>query len=389
MIKKLKTMNSFEFLFFLFFLLVCFNNLVVISFGNFAFKYYHLVSLLFLLPLIKYKTISLPPKPILYLFLYMFILALINFSKYGLNNLIYNYIFSLYIMVIILSFKNYISVDKLLYEIKIIAWIILLAVIIKDFIYRNAIFTFLKSPYGHPIIPSFFGGGVNLEATWISLFGLIFYNDKKGYIYFLFSLIISALYASRVGILASALTFIFLFFQYRKVLLSKKIIRYVLLGLLFFVSLYFINKFNIFDYIIKRFLTIGNDQGSIGRMNMWKYIFITFKNNPLGYGIGNSITAIEQTSGIVFSEGNIHNVFLQMLLDNGFIGFIWYTSLILYFLFKNIKYFFRNSIVALIIGYLILSLFQFTGGEPIFYIFVSMYLIKMNLNIHKNKGVSI
>ena len=57
------------------------------------------------------------------------------------------------------------SVYKML---RVVSIIMLLLVLIKAIVNYNIIIEFIMSPYGHPILPWFYGEA-NLEATWISL----------------------------------------------------------------------------------------------------------------------------------------------------------------------------------------------------------------------------
>ena len=77
-------------------------------------------------------------------------------------------------------------------------------VAIKIVLYGDAVMGFVSyGGNGHPSIPSFFSDSVNLEASWLALFGVFFNRDRVGLLYLIGSLSISALYASRVGIILS------------------------------------------------------------------------------------------------------------------------------------------------------------------------------------------
>ncbi|HEY0778678.1 MAG TPA: hypothetical protein VGD56_11990, partial [Gemmatirosa sp.] len=78
---------------------------------------------------------------------------------------------------------------------------VLAAVLVKIVCYRDMLLTFFASPDGHPMIPGFVGGGPNIEATWVAMAGLFFLRTPWCLPYVACSLLVAALYVSRVAIL--------------------------------------------------------------------------------------------------------------------------------------------------------------------------------------------
>lgn len=373
-----KEIKFIEILFFLLILSCCFQNLSIITINNsFSFKLSHFISLLFFPILIRKGKISLPNKLILFFVSYIFILSLVMSFKYGLNSLFLNYLFGMYILIIICTLGRKIELFQWQKIIRSVAWIVLIFIYIKLLKNFNVVLLFLRQPWGHPMIDTFFGGGVNLEATWIALLGFSMKNDKKGFLYFLLSLVISALYASRVGIIANVLLFIYIFL-YHKICtrLSKKKIFFLFVAAVIVAVIIF--NMSIFDYVISRFIDTGNDAGSLGRLSMWKYVIPALKNNPLGYGIGNSIKAIETVSCLSFNEDNVHNLLLQMILDLGLIGVLYYLVLMFLLVKISIKSFFSDPFVAFLASYFFLSIFQFRGGDSLMFVVLGIFLIELN-----------
>ena len=113
---------------------------------------------------------------------------------------------------------------------------------------------------GHPSIPSFFSDSVNLEASWLALFGVFFNRDRVGLLYLIGSLSISALYASRVGIILSLLSIAYVLFVKSKdrIGVSKLVgIAVLIAGLIAVAQIAGLP-------IMDRFLAIGEDKGSTG-----------------------------------------------------------------------------------------------------------------------------
>ena len=98
---------------------------------------------------------------------------------------------------------------------------------------------------------------------------------------------------------------------------------------------------------------------------------------------GNSIVGINTVSEVFIGEGNIHNLYFQMLLDCGLIGVLAYIWIILKFVFKEWKNFFNNPIIAFKISYFILGFIQFRGGDALMFYIVGIYL----LNREQKKGI--
>lgn len=366
-------------LFFLLILFCCFQNVIIYNFnGQFSFKMSHFISLLFLPFLLSERKIKIPPTILNLFFMFVIFVSLTIGLKYSINNLILNYISGFYYLVLFLTLGCRFGEKTWLKMIKTISWIVITFILIKLVINIDVIISFLRNPYNHPVIETFFGGGVNLEATWVALLGFSFYKDKKGYLYWLLSLIISSIYASRVGIMASCFLFIYLYFSNKKTNLKaflKTLFSVVFIGI---IGLIILNKLGMYDYLLERFLNIGSESGSLGRLRMWNYVFESFKNNPFGYGIGNSLVAIELSSGLYFTENNLHNLFLQMLLELGIVGFLFYMILIIYFVIKNRAKLLSDPIISFIFIYIVLSLFQFRGGDSLLFCFLGLYLIRIS-----------
>lgn len=367
----------------LFLLSMCFQNIEIINFGGFGLKLFHIFSILFIPVLLKnYKEIRLPPAIFTFLLYYFIFISSINIIKYGFHSLNYNYIFSYYLLVILFTLFRNIEKKELEDIIKNVAILALLCVCINAFIHRNIIIRFFKNPFGHPVYKFVFGGGANLEATWIGMFGLFFKGDKRRYFYNITAAFISIILASRVGIIINVLSFIFITFgknEHNKIGSKNIIIGSALLLLFICISL----KSGIINYLLLRLESIGVDTGSTARLRMWGYVFEAFKRNPFGYGLGNSIKAINTVSYKVIREGNIHNLYFQMLLDAGIIGLVAYLYVIFRFVKEEFVNILSNPVVAFILVYFILGLVQFRGGDALFYFIVGIYLIEKEA---KNKN---
>ena len=364
--------NFLIFLLFIWMLLMCFQNLYIIDFGDFGLKYYHVYSLVFLFFIKKIKYM---PK-LFFCFFYITFITLLSTFKFNFSSVYLNYIFAFYTIIVICSIKENITYDEWLTMLQYVATIVIIAVYIKLFFYRKEVVNFLARRYGHPAIETFFGGGVNIEATWISMFSLFFLykREKKNtafvYIYCILAFILDCIYSSRAGLLTLALCILCNSISRY----SKFNIRHIAFLIPFLAVIFFIfNHTDYTTYIFKRFTQIGSENGSVGRIKIWLNIVDAFKYWPFGVGAGNSIALLELATNTSYSENNVHNYFFQVLLDFGFIGFIGYISILINFIKNNFKYILVNSFFSFLLVYIIISCIQFRGADAITAFILGIY----------------
>lgn len=353
----------------------CLQNVVFIDFGMFGFKLYHLIGILLLPIAIKGHKIKLPPKFITIFFLYILIVSIFAGFSYGFHSLLLRYIFCYYLIIVIFNLGNNLTENDWSDILCKTAWIILILVYLRAIQNYKIILNFFKNPFGHPIYNFIFSGGANIEATWIALFVFLLKPSKKSYIYLGLSFALSTILASRVGIIANCIGLIYYIF-YKKKDNSKNILKLFILIFFTICGIILLFQLDIIqgNYILQRFGNIGKDPGSIGRLSMWMYIFDCIKLNPFGFGLGNAIKGINMVSTKIITEGNVHNLFFQMLVDTGILGGIFYLLFVIYFFIKHIKNFFSNKYVAFLSVYFILGLLQFAGGDAIMFYVLGIFL---------------
>lgn len=129
-----------------------------------------------------------------------------------------------------------------------------------------------------------------------------------------------------------------------------------------------------FDYILSRFEDIGSDSGSLGRLAMWQFAGQAIVDNPFGVGIGNALNYLRYTTGIPFVESNMHNLFMQMFVELGWLGGLYYLNIVAAFFIKQWKQVGNNAFIGMLYAYIFMSLFQFRGGEPLIFFVLGVYL---------------
>lgn len=351
----------------------------IISYNGNSLKLMYIVFGILLFIVIMGRKVVLPPKKLMFFFFIMILISLIASIKWGVDRLFFNYCFGFVIICIILSIakdRNEILDEKIFRTV----WIILVGlVVINDIKQGSKFIEYVALHLEHPYIDTVVTGGVNLEATWIGILAISFFNSKKRWWPFVISCCISLIYASRVGIIANVIAcFIFIFGKKDMDSKRKILNRRVILTIFMSVILVFLLKkgFQQSLLILIRFKEIGFDNGSVGRLSMWKFVIPTLMEYPFGVGLGNSIKSIETISHLKYMEDNLHNLYMQMFVELGVIGGGMYLWLWGNYLKKEIKNILTSPIVSMLFIYFILAFLQFKGGETIFFCILGVYLTK-------------
>lgn len=342
-----------------------------------SFKLYHLVIALFIIySFAKKESRWRIPHYGLLICMVIFLFSLLNFFTYGISSTIVGYCYMFGLIFALYNVAKNFSKEKIERTVQ------NAAVLLTLFISFNIV---ISSPefaifggdrnFKLAIIP-FFGGGTNLEATWLAIFGVFFKNNLKGTLYFVFCGVVSGLlYASRTGTALVLLAFLYVFLikgtNSYKTLIPKMVFGITCFAILLIV----LPALNL--TIFERFFNQNEDNGMLGRLAMWSNIYGAWYSSPVyGVGAGNAILAIEQTSGVSFIEGNVHNYFAQVFLDFGSIGFVIYILLLVSFIKGIFAKKSISSIDASLLCILIASCFQFRGGDVLMGFMIGLFLIQ-------------
>ncbi|WP_245393685.1 O-antigen ligase family protein [Allomeiothermus silvanus] len=247
------------------------------------------------------------------------------------------------------------------------AWFLLLVVAAKTIFSWQSIYEYLQNPYAHPELAWLYGGGPNLEATWLVMNAAFFRKSKMFWLYWAFAVVVSTLYASRIGILLALLLAII------QVVSARRFYTvFVLLVVALFsgILLYVINP-----HSIERFTQIGQEPGSSTRLKMWSGALAVLQQMPIaGYGAGNAIPAIERVTGSEFLEDNVHNYYLQVLLDFGPLGLLSWLWLVFWTMRRSRIFTAKDEIGTYLVLYFLGCFVQFRGAEPLFWFVMGLFL---------------
>lgn len=357
------------------YLFLSFQTILSIPISGIDIKPYHLL-ILFLSVISLYKYVL--PRNLVFVYFYLFFVLFVSvfsYFFYEINYFYANYIFCLVVVICcssVFSKSNYEDVLKGLKLASLIIIIISLANIVLNYDLVLQAHAMKVETGARPYLEfSIYGGGVNLEATWVALSSAFFIKDRKGFlIYSFLAFFISYAFMSRSGILACS--FILLYWAIIKIrkLRYSKVFIFSLIPFLFFSLL---SVFFVFSEspIVSRFVNIGSEPGSLGRLSMWKYVPSALYENPLiGYGAGNSIYSIRKF-GFDGYEDNVHNYLIHNVLEFGLLGLLLWLCLCYIMIFKVKK----TELNVYVACFFMLSLLQFRGAEAIFYFIVTVFAV--------------
>lgn len=342
--------------------------------------YHFFITLVFLLGLYKFKGIPQKYGSIVFLFLVLYLKVFITSFIYGFNFLSFNYFFISVIFFIFITFFDNIDSIKVIRLLRVVVSVLLLYVFFNVLLNYDSVKLAQAQNimFGiRPLIPNMvFGGGLNLESTWIAMLTVFFIRSRFFILAIMVSAFIAASYMSRTGFLISAIVFLFWFYdtQRLKFTFIQFYIFLPVFTLLGCVALYFILLWLDLP-IIERFLIIGEEPGSNGRLDILSYIGKALVDSYfMGYGPGNVMVTLAKY-GLDSDNDNVHNYFIQLLLDFGFMGFLVYLYFAWTYLNSRVIPFEFKMFFFL---YLVGSLVQFRGAEPVLWFIVFAGLATKN-----------
>ncbi|PYP76649.1 MAG: hypothetical protein DMD35_18140 [Gemmatimonadetes bacterium] len=324
-----------------------------------ALKAYHgLFGCFGLLVLARGRLVRWRPEMIAY-FVVVGITALVASFAFGPKALLANTVFAAYAATIGATVGRMAGPTTALRALRWISVLVLLAVLAKAVLFLPEIIRFLAAPNGHPTLPTFFGGGPNLESIGSRLF-IPYMAATAG---------LSVAYASRVGLIVVALV---VAASVGRSLLGAEQVSPVRRWLLP-AAIVLLSALGVFaargvegaDYIAQRFQSVGEDPGSTSRLTLWTGGVRVFALHPLGVGLGNAVPLIERAIGASVTEDNLHNQYLQHLVETGVQGLAAYLLLVGLAMRRLVASRLRDPMLLYVGIYFLLAMLQFRGAEAL------------------------
>ena len=334
-----------------------------------ALKAYHgLFGCFGLLLLARGRLVRWRPEMIVY-FVVVGISALVASFEFGPKAAIANTIFAAYAATVGAMAGRMAGPATAVRALRWASVLVLLAVLAKAVLFLPEIIRFLAAPNGHPTLPTFYGGGPNLEATWVAMAGVFLIGTRLFIPYMAGSAGLSVAYASRVGLIVVALVVVASVGRSllggergtpgRRWLLPVAVVLISMLGV------FAARGVEGADYIAQRFQSVGEDAGSTGRLTLWTGGVAVFTAHPLGVGLGNAVPQLERALGVSVTEDNLHNQYLQHLVDTGVQGLAAYLLLVGLTVHRLIVSRLRDPMLLYVGIYFLLAMLQFRGAEAL------------------------
>lgn len=384
--------------------------------------FFSVVFVPFLLYTFWENGIKLPPWYITGLFGYTVLLSIVRIGQYGLSKSILHWLFGFYMLVVIINIGKNLSKTEWFGILE--GAVLVFAILHFIFMLRNyeTIFALCEryfwgtgSAYRASVIPSLTRGGRNLDATWLAM-GSVFVKGKKKAIYVTYVALFVFLGGSRVGIISLALACLWGLIYEESYKLSKKNLKWYVVYAVAMLIILFMTGFaqatlarvlididspaeilniskevNVEESNVDELIEIyGGDSSSAvlsGRKDIWTRVPQMVADNPFGYGVGNAMRVMRNEYGFKSYEDVIHNVFMQLTVDEGIIGGLWYIFLVCLLLFRQWKkrpHFFEERLDCYLGIYIVLSLVQFHGGEALM-----IFAMGVNFLMHDTKYLKI
>jgi O-antigen ligase len=121
-------------------------------------------------------------------------------------------------------------------------------------------------------------------------------------------------------------------------------------------------------YVAYRFSSIGEEPGSLGRLTLWRGGLRVFAEYPLGVGAGNAVPVLRKVLGVDVPEDNLHNIYLQHLVETGFPGLLVLLVFASTVVVRVVRGRFSDHLLLLVAAYLAVATIQFTGTDAVLWL---------------------
>lgn len=259
---------------------------------------------------------------------------------------------------------------------KIFVWILgccIVFVLLRDAVYAGQLGAVYARSEGASGILYMSTGGRNIEASLLALLSILLLGTRVYPIAAGIALLTSGMMLSRAGLLGAAVSIGIAAYRSRK---TRHYYLYTFLGVAMMVLIAGLVLSSVIDIpVLDRFNLQAETQlehKNVGRLALWNSAAAALEQNLLGYGVGNGVPLMEQISGLTFVENNVHNIYLQFLLEGGVQSLFLFLALVAHILFRPAEGQQRN-IKAFLLCYLMLAFIEFSGYEAYFWFFVGMF----------------
>jgi hypothetical protein len=267
---------------------------------------------------------------------------------------------------------------------KIFVWMLgccIAFLILRDMVYAGQLGAVYARSEGASGVLYMSTGGRNIEASLLALLSILLLGTRVYPIAAGIALLTSAMMLSRSGLVGTGLSILMAAWRMRKTrhyyfYSFSAVAMIVLMGGMVLSSVIDIPVLDRFNLQAETSLEHKN----VGRLALWTSAGSALKQNLLGYGIGNGVPMMEQISGLTFVENNVHDIYLQFLLEGGVQSLLLFLVLAAHIVMTPAEGQQRN-IKAFLLCYLMLAFIEFSGYEAYFWFFVGMFYARNDMRL--------
>src|SRR6201991_2598337 len=265
---------------------------------------------------------------------------------------------------------------------KIFIWMLgccLTFLILRDIVYAGQLGAVYARSEGASGVLYMSTGGRNIEASLLALLSILLLGTRVYPIAAAVAMLTSATMLSRAGLVGAAVSIGIAAYRTRK---TRHYYLYSFLGVAMVVLVGGLVVSSVIDIpVLDRFNLQAETQlehKNVGRLALWTSAGTALRQNLLGYGVGNGVPLMEQISGLNFVENNVHNIYLQFLLEGGVQSLLLFLVMAAHIVFTRTEGQ-QGNIKAFLLCYLMLAFIEFSGYEAYFWFFVGMFYARHDM----------
>ena len=251
--------------------------------------------------------------------------------------------------------------------------------ILRDIVYAGQLGAVYARSEGASGVLYMSTGGRNIEASLLALLSILLLGTRVYPIAAAIAVLTSATMLSRAGLVGAAVSIGIAAYRTRK---TRHYYLYSFLGVAMVVLVGGLVLSSVIDIpVLDRFNLQAETQlehKNVGRLALWTSAGTALTRNLLGYGVGNGVPVMEQISGLTFVENNVHNIYLQFLLEGGVQSLLLFLVMAAHIVFTPAEGQQRN-IKAFLLCYLMLAFIEFSGYEAYFWFFLGMFYARNDM----------
>lgn len=259
---------------------------------------------------------------------------------------------------------------------RIFVWILgccIAFILVRDAVYAGSLGAVYARSEGASGILYMSTGGRNIEASLLALLSILLLGTRAYPIAAGIALLTSGMMLSRAGLVGAAVSIGIAAWRARK---TRHYYLYTFLGVAMVVLMAGLVVSSVIDIpVLDRFNLQAETQlehKNVGRLALWNTAGLALDHNLFGYGVGNGVPVMEDLSGLTFVENNVHDIYLQFLLEGGVQSLLLFLLMVGHILLTRAEGQQRN-IKAFLLCYLLLAFIEFSGYEAYLWFFVGMF----------------